>query len=128
MNNKRLYQILSILIAAVWLANGLFCKILNFVPRHQEIVARILGSEYAPMITNTIGVLEILMVVWILSAYKTRLNTLAQISVIIVMNIIEFILAKDLLLFGYMNIIIAILFSAIIYFNEFQLKEKYVQS
>lgn len=119
---------MSILIAAVWLANGLFCKILNFVPRHQEIVARILGSEYAPMITNTIGVLEILMVVWILSAYKTRLNTFAQISVIIVMNIIEFILAKDLLLFGYMNIIIAILFSAIIYFNEFQLKEKYVQS
>ncbi len=36
-------QILNYLIAAVWIANGLFCKVLNLVPRHQEIVARIIG-------------------------------------------------------------------------------------
>lgn len=128
MNDKSGYKILSILIATVWLANGLYCKILNFVPRHQEIVARILGNEYAPMITTTIGVLEIFMVVWILSAYRSRLNAIAQISIILLMNVIELFLVKDLLLFGYGNIIFALLFSSIIYYNEYQLKEKYVQS
>ena len=38
------HQVLHYLIAAVWLANGLFCKVLNLVPRHQQIVARILGK------------------------------------------------------------------------------------
>jgi hypothetical protein len=28
------YQLLNYLIAAVWLVNGLFCKVLNLVPRH----------------------------------------------------------------------------------------------
>ena len=107
---------------------GLYCKILNFVPRHQEIVARILGSEYAPIITKTIGVLELLMVVWIISRYQSRLNAIAQISIILIMNVIEFILAKDLLLFGYANILFAILFSLLIYYNEFHLEQKNVQS
>jgi hypothetical protein len=36
------YKLLNYLIAAVWLVNGLFCKVLGLVPRHQEIVATIL--------------------------------------------------------------------------------------
>nr|WP_262914133.1 DoxX-like family protein [Portibacter lacus] len=125
---KSIHKILSFFIAAVWLVNGLFCKVLNLVPRHQEIVARILGSEYAPIITLIIGSLEILMVVWILSGYYSKLNTITQISIIILMNIIEFILARDLLLFGYANILFAILFSGLIYYNEYTLKSKLVQS
>ncbi|MFS4491989.1 DoxX-like family protein [Maribacter sp. 2308TA10-17] len=128
MNYKIITKVLSILIASVWFINGLYCKILNFVPRHQDIVARILGEDYAEAITKTIGVLELIMVVWILIDYKSKLNAIAQITIIILMNIIEFVLAKDLLLFGYVNIVIALLFSAIIYFNEFHLKEKIVQS
>ena len=128
MNNKNLHNFLKITIAIVWLVNGLYCKILNFAPRHQEIVARILGDEYAPMITNTIGILEILMMGWVLSAYKSKLNAIAQITIVLSMNILEAILAKDLLLFGYGNFIFAILFSAVIYFNEYHIKEKYAQS
>lgn len=128
LTNKSLNTLFSIIIAAVWGVNGLYCKILNFVPRHQEIVARILGDEYAPILTKTIGVLELLMVVWILSGYKSRLNAIVQVTIILTMNVIEFILAKDLLLFGYANIIFALLFSALIYFNEFHLKQKFVHA
>ncbi len=42
---SRLHQLLTYAIASVWLVNGLFCKVLNWVPRHQFIVARILGKN-----------------------------------------------------------------------------------
>jgi len=37
------FSLLKYFIALIWLINGLFCKLLNFVPRHEEIVKRILG-------------------------------------------------------------------------------------
>ena len=98
------------------------------MPRHQEIVARILGDEYAAAITRVIGVLEVLMVIWILSGYRSKLNAVIQITIILLMNIIELLLAKDLLLFGAANIVFAFLFSLLIYYYAFRLKGNYVQS
>lgn len=48
-------------IALVWFINGFYCKILNQVPQHQEVVGRILGEDYAPILTKLIGVAEIVM-------------------------------------------------------------------
>tara|TARA_R110002051_G_scaffold158451_1_gene229788 strand:- start:1414 stop:1788 length:375 start_codon:yes stop_codon:yes gene_type:complete len=117
-------KFLKYFISLVWFINGFYCKILNQVPRHQEIVARILNEEYARELTFTIGVLEIIIATWILTNYKSKLNALLQIAIIILMNIIELIFAKDLLLFGNFNIVFAILFCAVIYINEFILKHK----
>ena len=115
---------MNYIIPTVWLINGLLCKILNLVPRHQEIVARILDEEYAREITFIIGVLEIIMAIWILSNYKSKLNALLQIAIIVSMNIIELIFVKDLLLFGNLNIVFASLFCGVIYYSEFILKQK----
>ena len=126
MTDTRKYQILSFSIATVWLINGLFCKMLNFVPRHQEIIARILGSEHSRLLTILIGVSEITMAIWVLSGIRTRLNTITQIVVIATMNILEFFLVPDLLLYGKANLIFAFLFIILIYYNEFRLKRKLV--
>jgi hypothetical protein len=48
MNRSTVWRILNYGIASVWIANGLFCKLLNLVPRHQRIVARILGRIGRP--------------------------------------------------------------------------------
>jgi hypothetical protein len=112
-------SLLTIFICLVWLANGLFCKVLNLVPRHHEIVARILGEQYSGLLTNAIGVSEILMVVWVLSRIKSRLCAIFQMVIVGIMNIIEFILVPDLLLFGRMNIVFASIFIGLIYVNEF---------
>jgi len=48
---KSIYYFLNYCIAIIWLLNGLFCKVLNLVPRHQEIVARILGSTHSRALT-----------------------------------------------------------------------------
>jgi hypothetical protein len=62
--------------------NGLFCKVLNLVPRHQQIVARILGEDHARAFTLMIGLAETGMAIWILSALWPRVNGIVQILVI----------------------------------------------
>lgn len=116
--------LLNLSIALVWFVNGLFCKVLNLVPRHQQIVARILGDDHASILTGTIGVLEIFMSVWVISRIHSRLCTFVQIVLIATMNIIEFTLAPDLLLFGRMNILVATLFILVLVFNEYYLNRK----
>lgn len=105
----------------VWLLNGLICKLLNLVPRHQEIVEKILHSYDPVFITKIIGVLELCMVIWIVSRIKPKLCAITQILIVAVMNVIEFLLVPDLLLFGRMNMVFAGIFCVIIYLNEFVL-------
>jgi hypothetical protein len=119
MTGMKIYKILTYCIATVWIANGLFCKVLNLVPRHEQIVGRIIGIDYARPLTVLIGLSEIGMAVWILSGVKIRLNILAQIIIVATMNTLEFILVPDLLLWGKMNSIFAFLFILVVYYNEF---------
>ncbi|MGO4920571.1 DoxX-like family protein [Maribacter spongiicola] len=107
----------------VWFLNGLVFKVLNLVPRHQEIVARILGDEYARKITVLIGISEIMMAVWVLSKYKSKFNAIAQMVIVLTMNLLEYYIAPDLLLWGKMNIVFALFFVALVYYSEFILKE-----
>ena len=124
MTKTSIYKILTYCIAVVWIANGLFCKVLNFVPRHEEIVARILGSDHSRILTILIGLSEIIMAIWILSGYKTRLNAIVQIAVVAIMNLLEFILVPDLLLWGKLNSLFAFIFISVVYFNEFYFNKK----
>ncbi|THU35979.1 hypothetical protein FAM09_21560 [Niastella caeni] len=119
-----IYKLLNYFIATVWFANGLFCKVLNMVPRHQEIVARILGRDFAPLLTKAIGFSEIAMAVWIVSGIYPRINAIAQIVIIATMNVLEFILVPDLLLWGRFNLLFAFLFILLIWYNDFYLRHK----
>lgn len=127
MDLKKAYKILTYLIAAVWLANGLLCKVLNLIPRHREIVARILGNESASILTPMIGVAEVLMAIWILSGFKSDWNALTQILIIALMNLLEFFLAPDLLLWGKANAVFALMFIVLIYYKEFIFYRNYHQ-
>lgn len=109
------------IIALIWFVNGLICKVFNFVPRHAQIVEKILGFEYFGTIRLTIGILEILMGFWVLSRIQSRANAILQIFLIIVMNILEFFLAPELLLWGQFNAFFALIFVLFIYFNEFNI-------
>ena len=102
MKERKKHQLLTYFIASVWFANGLFCKVLNLVPRHEEIV----------------------MGVWILSGLWTKLNGITQILVIAIMNTLEFFLVPDLLLWGRLNSLWAFVFILLIYYNQFRLNEK----
>lgn len=121
------YKILTFCIATVWIVNGLFCKVLNLVPRHEQIVTQILGDEYSRVLTLLIGLSEIAMAIWILSKYKSRLNAITQIAIVGIMNTLEFLLVPDLLLWGKLNSLFAIVFILVVYFNEFYLNKNLTQ-
>lgn len=121
---KEYFKILTIFIALVWLVNGLFCKVLNLLPRHQEIVSRILSQDYSRSLTIIIGSLEILMALWIAMRWKVKLNAGLQIIVILTMNIIEFLTVPDFLMWGRWNMLFALLFCALIFVNSFYLYPK----
>jgi hypothetical protein len=59
------------------------------------------------------------MAAWIISGIKPRLNAVIQIVVIGCMNMLETMLAPDLLLWGRMNAVFAFLFVLLIWYNEF---------
>lgn len=124
MTKSNIHKILTYCIAMVWMINGFFCKMLNLVPRHQQIVGKILGNDYSRELTFLIGVAELLMAIWILSRFKTRLNTLAQIIVVTTMNIVEFLLVPDLLLWKKYNAVFAFFFVLVVFCNEIFLNKK----
>lgn len=110
-------KLLILFVAAVWLINGLFCKVLNLVSRHQTIVGKILGNKYSGIETKIIGCLEILMALWVVSGIQRGWCTIMQILLVAAMNIIEFLFAQELLLFGRFNIVIAALFIGVLIAN-----------
>ena len=122
MKQKPLLISLNYFIALVWLINGLVCKVLDLVPRHQEIVERILNIENARSLTLLIGIAETGMAIWILSNFWPRLNAIIQMIIIAVMNTLEFLLAPDLLLWGKANAAFALMFILLIYYKELHLR------
>jgi hypothetical protein len=124
MPSRTIHHIVSYFIASVWLINGLFCKVLNGVPRHELIVAEILGKDHSRTFTLLIGGSEIVLTVWILIRIKTRLNAITQIGIVTIMTILEFILVPELLLWGRLNALFAFFFVCLVYYNEFHLKTK----
>ncbi len=105
---------LRLFFAAVWLVNGVWCKILDEVPRHREIVARILGEDHSLALTRMIGAGEVLTALWILSGMRWKWSCAAQISAVLLMNVIEFFVVPDLLLFGRFNSLIALAYISLV--------------
>lgn len=124
MKTCAIYKTLNAGFALVWAINGLVCKVLNLVPRHQQIVGRILGTEYQQPLTIAIGIAETLMAVWILTGFKSKWNAILQVIIVLVMNLLEFTLVPDLLLWGRLNLVFAILFAGLVYLNAFYIKPK----
>jgi len=126
MTKTTVHKIVTYSIATVWITNGFFCKVLDLVPRHKEIVGRILHLDRpsANVFTIAIGFTEIVMAVWILSGFKTKWNAIAQIVVVAIMNTLEFVLVPDLLLWGKLNSLFAFIFILVVYFNEFYFNKK----
>lgn len=126
MTARAKHQTLTILIALVWLANGLFAKVLFLAPRHVTIVQIVthVDRPSAALFTTGIGLLEILMSLWVISKYLSKTNAIVQIIVVATMNILEFILAPDILLWGRMNSLFALLFIIAVYYNEFVLRKE----
>jgi hypothetical protein len=93
------FHLLSqIVIGAVWVFHGLYSKILNGIPRHRLIVAKILGDTNAVIATRLIGVLEVLLGVWAFTGWQPVGCAAVQTAAIVSMNTLEIWRAGELLI------------------------------
>lgn len=90
----------TLFVGTVWIFHGLYSKILNGVPRHRQIVGRILGEEYAVLATRAIGLLEVALGVWVFSRCLRVPCAIVQTAALVAMNTLEIALARDLLISG----------------------------
>jgi hypothetical protein len=109
----------NVLTALIWFLNGLWAKVLQRVPRHEAIVARILGGEHAREITKAIGFSEIGLGLWTATGLKKQQTAWLQIALIGTMNLLEGILARDLLLWGRWNALFAGILIGVVWWNAF---------
>lgn len=119
-NTSRPVPAFRLSFAAVWLVNGVWCKILDGVPRHREIVGRILGEDHALLLTRMIGASEVVMAVWILTGIRWKWSCAAQMAAVLLMNVIEFLVVPDLLLFGRFNSLVALAYITLVAWAGFR--------
>ena len=119
-----MYVGIKAFIALVWLINGLFCKVINLVPRHEQIVASLLGTSYSRQVTLLIGLAETVLALLIMMNFRPRLLAVLQMVIIAIMNIIEFVVVPELLMWGRFNALFALLLIIISFCNEFIVKKQ----
>ncbi len=95
---RQLHLALRILIGSVWVFHGLYSKLLDGIPRHRLIVARVLGEDLAWPATIAVGIAEILLGCWAFSHRFPRSCALVQTLAITTMNTLEISRAPDLLI------------------------------
>lgn len=94
----RFQVVLTVFIGSVWVFHGLYSKILMGIPRHRDIVERVLGEDIAGLASFSIGVLEVLLGVWVYSRWNRKACALVQTCGLVSMNVLEILLARDLLI------------------------------
>ena len=85
-------------IACVWLLFGLLFKALGVLPRHRQIVARVVGPERVAAVLWLVAGAEIAMAMWMLIGRYLVIGVAAQTLLIVAMNMLELRRARDLLL------------------------------
>jgi 1,6-anhydro-N-acetylmuramate kinase len=92
------HQVAGSLVASVWIFHGLYSKLLHGIPRHREIVARVLGPAFATPVTIAVGLAEILLGAWVLTGHARIACATIQTLALIAMNTLEIWRARDLLI------------------------------
>lgn len=85
-------------LAAIWFGFGFYAKLLDGVPRHRAIVARVVGEGWAGPVAMAVGVGEVALAAWLLSGRWPKLCAAAQTLALVSMNTLELLFARELLL------------------------------
>ena len=98
LESPTIHTLAQIAIGCVWIFHGLYSKVLNGIPRHRQIVERVLGKNVGHSATIAIGILEVLLGIWVFSGWQRVGCAVVQMLAIVGMNTLEIILAADLLI------------------------------
>lgn len=96
--NQRTIRLSGTFIGAVWVFHGFYSKLLNGIPRHREIVGRVVGEELATPVTKLVGAGEIMLGLWTWSGRARKACATTQTAALVSMNTLEIARVDDLLI------------------------------
>jgi len=76
-------------IAAVWLYEGLWCKVLGRMPSQVQVVEAVpqFGPRFGVAFLKALGVVEVAIAVWVLAAVAPGLCTIVQTVLLVMLNV-----------------------------------------
>ena len=86
-------------IAAVWLYEGLWCKILGKMPSQMVVVTAVphLGVRFGPSILRVLGLVETSLALWVMSGVARGDCAIVQIALLIFLNVNGLLWARRLI-------------------------------
>lgn len=75
-------------VAAVWLYEGLWCKILGGMPSQAEVVKAVplLGPRFGSLFLNALGIVEVGLAVWVMAGIVPGMCAIVQIALLVLLN------------------------------------------
>ena len=91
--------LIRIAVAAVWLYEGLWCKLLRGEPREFEVVKAVprFGPRFGVPFLMTLGVVEVSLAVWVLMGAAPLLCAVVQTVLLVSLNANGLIWARDVI-------------------------------
>ena len=82
------FWLIRVAVAAVWLYEGLWCKLLRGQPHEFEVVAAVprFGPRFGAPLLRMLGVVEIGVALWTVSAVAPILCAASQTALLVVLN------------------------------------------
>lgn len=76
-------------VAAVWLYEGLWCKILGRVPSQVQVVTAVprLGLQFGHPFLKALGLAEVALAVWVMSGMAPGICAVTQTALLIILNV-----------------------------------------
>ncbi|HZD49151.1 MAG TPA: DoxX-like family protein [Silvibacterium sp.] len=86
-------------VAAVWLYEGFWNKILGRAPREAQVVAAVprFGARYGQSFLKALGVVEVLLAVWVMSGIVPGTCAVVQVVLLIVLNVNGLLWSRDII-------------------------------
>lgn len=91
--------LIRVAVAAVWLYEGLWCKLLRGEPRELEVVKAVprYGPRFGALFLMALGVVEVALAGWVLSGAAPMLCAIAQTVLLVSLNANGWIWARELI-------------------------------
>ncbi len=86
-------------VAAVWLYEGLWCKVFGRAQLETQVVARVprFGPRFGQSFLKALGAIEVVLAAWVISGIDPGACALAQVTLLVVLNVNGLLWARDVI-------------------------------
>jgi hypothetical protein len=93
------WWLIHVAVAAVWLYEGLWCKLLGREPNQARVVGAVpqLGARFGGSFLQMLGIVEAVLALWVLSRLAPVVCALAQTVLLVVLNTCGLLFARELI-------------------------------